>query len=265
MLKKLHDIFKERIVTKFLVKSGKTGVEIMPMLNNVYGEVTMKKSAIYDWIQCFCDGREDANDDLGCGRHIETQTFSNVEGVKQLLDSDRHLSIIDVTDELSINHETIRLIVKDELRLWKLCIKLVSKNLTEEQKKYRVDICCDWFVATESENILECVITWGELWLFRYNPKTKCQGMQQAGDGEAWLKKARMFKSQVKTMLVAFFDKKDLIHKEFLRCQGLSHTKNLYNLFLSETRCWIFFYSTMFLKKAIFSEKTVLGTHLTIF
>ncbi len=47
----------------------------MPMLNNVYGEVTTKKSAIYNWIQRFWDGREDVNDDdQGYGWHIETQT-----------------------------------------------------------------------------------------------------------------------------------------------------------------------------------------------
>ncbi len=47
MSKMSHDIFKEqRIVIKFLVKSGKTGAEIMRTLNNVYGEITMKKSAI---------------------------------------------------------------------------------------------------------------------------------------------------------------------------------------------------------------------------
>ncbi len=54
MSKLSHDIFKEqRTVIKFLVKSGKTGAEIMSMLNNVYGEVTMKKSAVYDWIRRF--------------------------------------------------------------------------------------------------------------------------------------------------------------------------------------------------------------------
>ncbi len=59
------DIFKEQqIVIKFLVKLGKTGAEIMPMLNNVYGKVTMNKSADYVWIQHFWDGREDVNDDL---------------------------------------------------------------------------------------------------------------------------------------------------------------------------------------------------------
>ncbi len=101
------------IVIKFLVKLEKTGTEIMLMLNNMYGEVTVTKLAIYDKIQRFRDGRENVNDDLMCGQHIETRIPSNVKHVKQLLDSDRHLSIRDVTDELLINFETIRLIVKD--------------------------------------------------------------------------------------------------------------------------------------------------------
>ncbi len=56
-MSKMSHIFKEqRIGIIFLVKSGETGAEIMPMLNNVYGKVTTKKSAVYDWIQCFRDG-----------------------------------------------------------------------------------------------------------------------------------------------------------------------------------------------------------------
>ncbi len=82
MLKMSHDIFKEqRIVIKFLLKLRKIGAEIMPMLNE-YSEITMKKSAVYDWIQHFWDGREDVNDDLGHGWLIETRTPSNVECVK---------------------------------------------------------------------------------------------------------------------------------------------------------------------------------------
>ncbi len=111
----LRDILKkQQIVIKFLEKLGKTGAEIMPILNNLCGEVTMKKSAVYDWIQCFWNGREDMNDDLAHGWHIETQTPSNAERVKQLLDSDCCLSIRDVADKLSINFETVCLIVKDE-------------------------------------------------------------------------------------------------------------------------------------------------------
>ncbi len=104
----------------------------MSMLNKVYDEVTMKKSAVYDWIQRFRDGREDMNDDSGCSRHIETRITSNVKCVKQLLNSNYHLSIRAVADELSINREIVRLIVKDELRMRKLSAKLVPKNLTKE-------------------------------------------------------------------------------------------------------------------------------------
>ncbi len=72
-VEKSHYIFKEqRIVIKFLVKSGKTGAEIKPMLNNVYGKATNKKSAVYDWIQSFRDGQEGMNDDLRSGQHTET-------------------------------------------------------------------------------------------------------------------------------------------------------------------------------------------------
>ncbi len=128
-----HDIFEEqRTVIKIFVKSGKTGVEIMPLLNNMYGKVTMKKSAVHDWIQRFQDGQEYVNDDLGHGRHTETRTPFNIERVRQLLDSDRCLSIKDVTDKLLINCETVRLIVKDELVPWKLCPNLFQRILSLE-------------------------------------------------------------------------------------------------------------------------------------
>ncbi len=179
MSKMSHDILKERrIVIKFSVKLGKTGEEIMFMLNNVYCEVTMNKSPVYDWIQRFGDGWEGVNDCLGCGKHNETRTPSNVERVKQLLHSHRRLSIRDVADELSINCETVCLIVKEEFCLQNLCAKLVPKNLTEEQKKHLVDVSRDWLEAIESENILKCVITCDESWLFEYNPETKCQSTQ---------------------------------------------------------------------------------------
>ncbi len=103
----------------------------------------MKKSAVYDWIQCFRDG-QDGNDDPVHGRHNETQTLSNVERVKQPLNSNRHLSIRDVADKLLIDRKTVCLIVKDELCLQKLCAKLVPKNITEEWKKRRDDVWCYW-------------------------------------------------------------------------------------------------------------------------
>ncbi len=122
----------------------------------------------------------------------------------------------DVTDELLVNCETIPLIVNNELHLWKFCAKLIPKNLIKEQKKHRADVCHDWLETIKLENILKRVITCDESWLFEYDPEIKRQSMQWVGEGEARLKIAPMSKSQVKTILVAFFDKKGRIRKEFL-------------------------------------------------
>ncbi len=83
------------------------------------------------------------------------------------------------------------------------------------------------YTVTESENIHKRAITW----LFKYNPETQRQSMQWVGEGEAGLKKARMSKSQVNTMLVEFFDKKGLIYKEFLPQKTTMNAELYLNIF----------------------------------
>ncbi len=48
-------------------------------LNFICDTPCMKKSAIYDWIQRFWDGREDMNDNPGHGWRIETRTPSTIK------------------------------------------------------------------------------------------------------------------------------------------------------------------------------------------
>ncbi len=62
--------------------------------------------------------------------------------------------------------------------------------------------------------------------------------MQWVVGGEARPKKARMLKLQVKTMLVSFFDKKGLIHKEFLP-QKTTMNAELYLNILQQLCEWI--------------------------
>jgi hypothetical protein len=42
---------------KFLVKLGKSGSEIRELLVQVYGDSTMKKTAVFKWVPCFSEGR----------------------------------------------------------------------------------------------------------------------------------------------------------------------------------------------------------------
>ncbi len=74
------------------------------------------------------------------------------------------------------------------------------------------------------------VITCNESWLFEYDPATKRQSMQCVCEDEARLKKAQVSKSQVKTMLVALFNKKGLIYKEFLPQKTTVNTELYLNI-----------------------------------
>jgi hypothetical protein len=46
----------------------------------------------------------------------------------------------------------------------KMCVKMVTEELIEEQKQRRVTICQD---------LLGRVITGDETWVYQYNPETK--------------------------------------------------------------------------------------------
>jgi transposase len=47
---------KQRTNIKFLVKLGKSGQEILKMLETVYGESAMKRRTVYKWVDQFKEG-----------------------------------------------------------------------------------------------------------------------------------------------------------------------------------------------------------------
>ncbi|UYV65869.1 hypothetical protein LAZ67_3005764 [Cordylochernes scorpioides] len=74
-------------------------------------------------------------------------------------------------------------------------------------------------MLNELENnpdFLDNVVTGDESWTFQYDPETKAQSSEWHTPASPRPKKARMSKSPVKTMLIVFFDKQGLIHKEFV-------------------------------------------------
>ena len=65
--------------------------------------------------------------------------------------------------------------------------------------------------------LLEIIITGDETWCYQFDPESKRQSMA------AWFsptsprpKKSRLKISKVKTLLIAVFDNKDIIQKEFV-------------------------------------------------
>ena len=71
-------------------------------------------------------------------------------------------------------------------------------------------------IFLSNAEMFDRVITVDETWCFQYDTETKRQSMQWKTQNSPRQKKARISRSQVKNMLVCFFDHKGIVHYEFI-------------------------------------------------
>jgi len=81
----------------------------------------------------------------------------------------------------------------------KISAKMVPRILTHDQNQRRLHSSSDLLRNAET---FASVITGDETWCFQYDPETKRQSMQWKTQNSPRPKKARMSRSQVKTMLL---------------------------------------------------------------
>jgi len=64
-----------------------------------------------------------------------------------------------IASYLNLNHTTVHQILTQELAMKKLCVKIVPKNLTIEQKDNREDVCLHFLEWIQSDRNFLNVIT----------------------------------------------------------------------------------------------------------
>jgi len=111
---------EQRINIKFCVKIGKSANEKLVLLTVVYDEYAMKKSSVFEWYRRFKEGREDVQHDPRSGQPKPRRTDSDVDRVRNLVHSDRRLGVRVIAEELNMNRETVRQIVKEDLGMRKI-------------------------------------------------------------------------------------------------------------------------------------------------
>jgi len=120
-----------------------------------------------------------------------------------------------LSDELNLNRFTVNQILIEHLHMRKVCAKNVPKNLTIVQKDIRKNKCLDLLYRTANEqDFISRVITDDNSWIF--DPETKWQSEEWHTANSPRPKKARMSKSKIKSILICFFDRRGIIHKEFV-------------------------------------------------
>src|SRR5215475_1605402 len=219
---------EQRICVKFCVKVGKSIIETFEMLEIAFGEEAMCRTQTYEWWKRFKEGRTSVDTDPRSGRPSTSKTDDNVAKVRELIRSNRSLTVREVAEEVSISKTVCHEILTENLGMHRIAAKFVPRLLTGDQKQNRVDVSQELLDrANDDDNFLENIITGDETWVYGYDVETKVQSSQWVSKTSPRPKKARKVRSHVKVMLKVFFDSEGVVHYKFLP-QGRTVNKEYY-------------------------------------
>jgi hypothetical protein len=103
----------------------------------------------------------------------------------------------------------------------RVCAKFVLRMLSDDQMECKKTTAGDLFEqSTQDPSFLGKMVTGDESWVFAYDPKTQIQSSEWHTSSSPRPKKSRATKSNIKVMLVAFFDD-GVVHREYVRGQVL--------------------------------------------
>jgi len=134
-----------------------------------------------------------------------------------MLRSNRRLTIRELTEELNISYGSVQSILTDNLQMRRVSAKFDPRLLTGEQMENRVSVCTELKDRLDADpHFMAKIITEDETWVYGYDPETRNQSSQWKTSGSSRPKKARQSKSNVKVMLIFFFDSEGIVRLEFV-------------------------------------------------
>ena len=166
-----EDTLEERYTIKFCFKLGKSVTETYGMLQAAFRPSCINRASVFEWCKRFKESRGSVRDDERCGRSKEVRTL---ELIGQIMDKDRHVSIETISAQFDVSVGTVHAIIREELKMRKICAKFVPSVLREDQKERR---CHDNREMVELINsdptVLDVLVTCDERCIYCYDPETK--------------------------------------------------------------------------------------------
>jgi len=214
----MEEKVQQRVCINSCFRLGKTGAETYEMLQAAFGESCLSQLKTFEWYSRFKNGRRSFEDDPRPGRPSTSHTEETVARVQEIIRVDWRLTIREVAEDVGIAFGMCQKILTEDLQMRHVSAKFVPGLLTAEQKDDRVSICTDLCERAQNDpNFMSSVITGDESWVYRYDLETKQMSSQWKTASSPRPKKAWQVKSNVKTMLIAFFDIDGLIHHEYVQ------------------------------------------------
>lgn len=207
-----------RSVIKYLYLKGKSPSDIHQEMKLTYKDESPSYFVVKFWVRRFKCGDLSVTDDIRKGRDTSVITERNVARVKELVLSDRRITIRHIAKETSLSLGSVWTVLHEHLNLSKVSARWVPRLLTAEMKAERAR-CCKLLLDLErkNDNFFDRLVTVDETWLYQYDPESKSQSFQWKSPSEPTPKKAKMSRSAVKVMLTVFWDNSGIILYDYLQ------------------------------------------------
>ena len=183
---------EERYAIKCCFKFGKNAREY-GMLQTAFRPSYINRASVFEWHKRFKEGTESVRDDERCGRSKEVRTPELIGQIKKIMDKDRRVSIETIRAQFDVSVGTVHTIIREELKMQKICAKFVPRVLREDQKEKRHDSREMIELINSDPAVLDALLTCDESYC--YDPETKRQSSQWKHAGSPRPKKARQSKS----------------------------------------------------------------------
>ena len=107
------------------------------MLQTAFRPSCMNRASVFERHKRFKECRESVGDGERCGRSKEVRRTELIGQIKNFMDKNRRVSIETISAQFDVSVGTVHIIIREELKMRKICAKFVPRVLREYQKERR--------------------------------------------------------------------------------------------------------------------------------
>jgi hypothetical protein len=164
--------FEQWAKIKFCQKLGKSASKMFQMIEQVYGEEALGRSAVLKWYKRFAQGRDSLEDDGHTGWPRTVRTELKIQEVATLVHANHsqmvgEIAVAAAAAAAGISHGTCHKILSDSLNMSRVIQHSIRCFLTQDQRDDRMSTCSDLIDSADKDGtFLNRIITGDERQLF---------------------------------------------------------------------------------------------------